>query len=176
MNEAIAGNPQLILYLDPFKVIRVAAEDVKLAEVLFRQAQKRAIKGAQEQAAQNAQENAKQQVASAQAKSQGDMELQKTTNLNARQLSEQEFIQELLTQSFVLGKPLPPEQQALVNQFYKITENDLKSEIQLQEMAMQQAALAQHQQQMEQEQQEGGQPEGQEAPQEENQESQPQMQ
>lgn len=174
MNQAIASNPQLILYLDPFKILRVAQEDFKLGEVLFLQAQKRAIQGAQQQAAQNAQENAKQQVASAQAKSQGDMELQKTTNLNARQLSEQQFVQELLTQSFILGKPLPPEQQALVNQFYKITENDLKSEIQLQELAMQQAALAQHQQ--EQEQQEGGQPEGQEAPQEEQQEPQPQMQ
>ncbi len=155
MNQAITINPNLILYLDPFKILRVARENVKMAEVLFRQAQKRAIKGAMEQAQQNAQQNAQQQVASAQAKSQGDMQLQQFTNQNARVLSEQNFIQELLTQAFVLGKPLPPEQQALVNQFYQITQNDLQTEIQAQQAALQQAALQQHQEQMEQQQNPG---------------------
>lgn len=147
MNQAIAANPQLILYLDPFKIMRVARENVKLAEVLFRQAQKRAIKGAMQQAAQNAQQNAQQQIASAQAKSEGDMQLQEVTNKNARELSEQNFIQELLTQAFILGKPLPPEQQALVNQYYQITQNDLQTEVEAQQQALQQAALAAHQEQ-----------------------------
>lgn len=150
MNQAIEANPELILYLDPFKIIRVAKEDVKLAEVLFRQAQKRAIKGQLQQAQENAQQNAQQQVASAQAKSQGDMQLQQFTNQSERVLSEQNFIQDLLTQSFILGKPLPPEQQALVNQYYQITQNDLQTEIQQQQAALQQAALEQHQQQVEQ--------------------------
>jgi len=154
MNQAISTNPNLILYLDPFKILRVAREDVKLAEVLFRQAQKRAIKGAMQQAQQNAEQNAQQQIASAQAKSQGDMQLQQFTNQNARELSEQTFIQELLVQSFTLGKPLPPEQQALVNQYYKLTQMDLQSEIQTQQQALQQAAIEQHNQQMEQQSQE----------------------
>lgn len=147
MNQAIAVNPNLILYLDPFKIIRIARQNVKLAEALFRQAQKRAIKGAMQQAQQNAEQNAQQQVASAQAKSQGDMQLQDFTNKNARELSEQTFIQELLVQSFALGKPLPPEQQALVNQYYQLTQNDLQEEIRQQQEALQQAALEQHQQQ-----------------------------
>lgn len=150
MNQALASNPQLILYLDPFKIIRVAAENVKLAEVLFRQAQKRAIKGAQEQAAQNAQQNTQQQEASAQSKAQGDMQLQQVTDVSARELSLQNFIQELLLQAFALGKPLPPQQQALVNQFYGIAQADLQNEAQVQQQQLQQAALALHQQQQEQ--------------------------
>jgi len=150
MNQAIAANPNLILYLDPFKILRVARENVKMGEVLFRQAQKRAIKGQLQQAQENAQQNAQQQVASAQAKSQGDMQLQDFTSKNDRELSAQQFIQELLTQSFVLGKPLPPEQQALVNQYYQLTENDLQTEIAAQQQQMNQMALAQHQEQLEQ--------------------------
>lgn len=167
MNQALASNPQLILYLDPFKITRVAQENVKLAEVLFRQAQKRAIKGAQDQAAQNAQQNAQQQIASAKSKSDGDKELQEVTDVSARQLSLQNFIQELLLQGFILGKPLPPQQQAIVNQYYGIAQQDLQNEAQVQQQQLQQAALAAHQQQQEQQQ-------SQEDPQ--NQQQQPQQQ
>jgi hypothetical protein len=67
LNQAIAGNPQLVLYIDPFQLMRVAKEDVKLAETIFRQGQKKMIISQQEQAAQQSQMNAQIQVQSAQA-------------------------------------------------------------------------------------------------------------
>jgi hypothetical protein len=67
LNQAIAGNPQLVLYIDPFQLMRVAKEDVKLAETIFRQGQKKMIISQQEQAAQQSQMNAQIQMQSAQA-------------------------------------------------------------------------------------------------------------
>lgn len=66
MNQAIASNPQLVLYIDPFQMMRIAKEDVKLAEALFRRGQKKMIQSQQEQAAQQSQMNAQVQMQSAQ--------------------------------------------------------------------------------------------------------------
>jgi hypothetical protein len=67
MNQAIASNPQLVLYIDPFQMMRIAKEDVKLAETLFRRGQKKMIQSQQEQVAQQSQMNAQVQMQSAQA-------------------------------------------------------------------------------------------------------------
>jgi hypothetical protein len=67
MGQGIASNPELILYVDPFQLIRVAREDAKLAETLFRQGQKKMIISQQQQAAQQSQMNAQIQMQSAQA-------------------------------------------------------------------------------------------------------------
>ena len=74
INNSLLSNPDFVLYCDNFKIMRVAKEDIKLAELLYRQAQKRAINGAKEQAAQNAQQNGQIQQQAAQAKAQGDMQ------------------------------------------------------------------------------------------------------
>lgn len=80
LNVMMESNPDFVLYLDPFKLIRTAKEDVKLAELLFRQAQKRYIKSKQEQAQQNSQYNAQIQVESQQAKAQSDAALEEQKN------------------------------------------------------------------------------------------------
>jgi hypothetical protein len=67
MNQSLASNPQLVLYIDPFQMMRIAKEDVKLAETLFRRGQKKMIQSQQEQAAQQSQMNAQVQMQSAQA-------------------------------------------------------------------------------------------------------------
>lgn len=67
MNQAIGANPQLIMYIDPFQLMRIAKEDAKLAETLFRQGQKKMISSQQQQAAQQSQMNAQVQMQSAQA-------------------------------------------------------------------------------------------------------------
>lgn len=67
MGQAIASNPDLVLYIDPFQLMRIAREDAKLAEVMFRQGQKKMIQSKQQQAAQQSQMNAQAQVQSAQA-------------------------------------------------------------------------------------------------------------
>ena len=59
LNGAVQNNPELMLYIDPFQLMRVAKEDVTLAEVLMRQGQKKMLietmKKAQQQSEMNAQ-------------------------------------------------------------------------------------------------------------------------
>jgi hypothetical protein len=43
MNQAIASTPDLIKFLDPFRLVRIAKEDLKLGETLFRQAQRKML-------------------------------------------------------------------------------------------------------------------------------------
>lgn len=65
MNQAIAASPELLSFLDPFQMLRIAKEDVKLAELLFRQAQKKLILYQQQTAQQNQQQTIDGQVKSA---------------------------------------------------------------------------------------------------------------
>ena len=76
IDTAMAANPDLIMYLDSFKLMRIAKEDVKLAELFFNQAMKKMIRTKQEEAAKNSQMNAEIQQASMQAKAQGDIQLE----------------------------------------------------------------------------------------------------
>jgi hypothetical protein len=111
MNNAVASNPQLVIYLDPFKAMRMAKENVELGELYFRQAQKRFIKTEQEKAMVNSQQNAEAQQASIQAKMQADSSLEQQKAL----MKEKEII---LQGVFDLAKaniPVPQELQALVS-------------------------------------------------------------
>ncbi len=80
LNVTMTANADFVLYIDPFKLIRICKEDVKLAELLFRQAQKRYLKSKQEQAQQNSEYNAQIQVQSQQAKAQSDAALEEQKN------------------------------------------------------------------------------------------------
>jgi len=53
LNQAIATNQDLVLFIDPFQLSRIAKEDVKLAEALFRQGQKKMLLHQQMTAQQN---------------------------------------------------------------------------------------------------------------------------
>ena len=53
MNQTIVANPDIVLFVDPFQLMRVAKEDVKLAETLFRRGQKKMLLDRQQTAAQN---------------------------------------------------------------------------------------------------------------------------
>ncbi len=53
MGEAMAATPDLILFIDPFQLRRVAREDAKLAETLFRQGQKKMLLHQKQVAEQN---------------------------------------------------------------------------------------------------------------------------
>ena len=148
MNNAIASNPQLVMYLDPFKVIRIAKENVELAELYFRQAQKRYIKTEQENAQNNSEQNAQAQQASIQAKMQADTALTQQQALT----KEKEII---LQGVFDLAKaniPVPAELQQLVaNMLQNVTVPiEVQNEQQQQALAQQQ-----QQQQMQMQQQQG---------------------
>lgn len=66
LQQAMATSPDLVLFLDPFQIMRVAKEDIKLAEALFRRAQKKMIIYNQTTAAQNQQATIQGQIESAQ--------------------------------------------------------------------------------------------------------------
>lgn len=65
LNQSVAASPELLQFLDPFKLVRVAKEDVKLAELLFRQAQKKLILYQQQTAKENQDATFKAQIESA---------------------------------------------------------------------------------------------------------------
>ena len=145
MNNAIASNPQLIIYLDPFKAMRIAKENVPLAELYFRQAQKRYIKTEQEKAQSNSEQNAQIQQASMQAKAQGDAVLLEKTNFGKEK-------QIVLQGMFDLAKaniPVPVELQQLISDMLQNVEVPIAVQNQQRQQALEQQAQ-QEQQQMEQ--------------------------
>jgi hypothetical protein len=149
MNNSITANPQLVLYLDPFKIMRVAKENVELAELYFRQAQKKYIKSEQERAQTNSEQNAQIQQASMKAKAQGDAALQSAQT----QSRQKEIVLQGLFDLAKAGIPVPSELQQVVSGV--IQNFDVPLELENQQM-MQNI----QQQQMEQEQmaQQEGQP------------------
>jgi len=150
MNNAIASNPQLIIYLDPFKAMRIAKENVPLAELYFRQAQKRYIKTEQEKAQSNSEQNAEIQQASMQAKAQGDAALLEKTNFGKEK-------QIVLQGMFDLAKaniPVPVDLQQLISDILQNVEVPIAVQNQQRQQALEQQAQ-QEQQQMEQQQIEG---------------------
>jgi len=164
MNQAMASNPQLIMYIDPFKIIRIAKENAELGELYFRQGQKKFIKTEQDKAQQNSQQNAQIQQASLQAKSQGDAALlDKQTQAKQREI--------MLQGIFDLAKaniPLPPALQQLSQELFQNIEMPLAMDNQQEQMAIQQM----QQQQMQAAQQQQAQQQGQGQPQEQGQEQQ----
>lgn len=67
LNQAIAATPDLVMFIDPFQLVRVAKEDVKLAEMLFRQAQKKMLLWQRQTAMENQQQTIQGQIESAKA-------------------------------------------------------------------------------------------------------------
>lgn len=80
IDTAMATNPDLIMYLDSFKLMRIAKEDVKLAELFFNQSMKKMIRTKQQEAAKNSELNAQIQQASMQEKAAGDAALEDAKN------------------------------------------------------------------------------------------------
>lgn len=144
MNNSIASNPQLIIYLDPFKAMRIAKENVSLAELYFRQAQKRYIKTEQEKAQMNSEQNAQIQQSSMQAKAQGDAALlDKQTQARQREI--------IIQGMFDLAKasiPMPVELKPLIAEMLQNIEVPLAIDNQQMEQALQQQQMEQMQQQM----------------------------
>jgi len=149
MNNAIATNPQFVMYIDPFKVMRIAKENTSLAELYFRQAQKKFIKTEQQKAQTNSEQNAQSQQASIQAKMQADTVLEEKRNLAKEK-------QIVLQGVFDLAKAnisVPAELQQVVSDILQNLEVPVAVQNQQQQQALEQQAQ-QQQQQMEQQQME----------------------
>jgi hypothetical protein len=123
MNQMIAANPDMLLFIDPFKLIRIAKEDVKLAEELFRQGQKKMLLDRQRQAQQNAELNAKAQQESIKIKAEADAALiQQEVELKSQleeKISETKLKETMVSSIFSLygkGVELPTELKELATQ------------------------------------------------------------
>ena len=147
MNQALMSNPNLVLYVDPFKVIRIAKENVELAELYFRQGQKKYLKTEQENAQNNSQQNAQIQQASAQAKAQGEaILLDKQTQAKQREIMLQGILD--LAKANI---PLPAELQPLAQQLFQnigmpLMVDNQHEQIAIQQMQQQQMQASQQQQ------------------------------
>lgn len=143
MNNAIASNPDLVLYLDPFKVMKMARENIELGELYFRQAQKRYIKAKQEQAAQNSDMNSQSQLQSIQMKAQTDSAIEQQRNL----AKEKQIILQGIFDLVKANLPIPAELQPVVQEMLQNVEVPISVQ-----NDQQQQALMQQQQQMAQQQ------------------------
>jgi len=65
LNQAIASTPDLVMFIDPFRLVRTAKEDVKLAEMLFRHAQKKMLMWQRQTAMENQQQTIQGQIEAA---------------------------------------------------------------------------------------------------------------
>lgn len=154
MNNAIAANPDLVLYLDPFKVMKMARENIELGELYFRQAQKRYIKAKQDQAAQNSEMNSQSQLQSIEMKAKTDSAIEQQRNL----AKEKQIILQGIFDLAKANLPVPAELQPVVQEMLQNVEvpisvqNDQQQQalMQQQQMAQQQEeqAMAQQEQQL----------------------------
>ena len=161
LQQALATSPDLVLFVDPFQLMRVAKEDVKLAEALFRRGQKKMIIYNQTTAAQNQQATIQGQIQSAQVAEQekratkeqeGMMEIKKA-QMTAEAQNRTAVLQ-MATQAYLksmeTGLPIPPEIKPLIT---AVMENVglsaiVSSEEQKQAIAAQMQAAQQQQEQM----------------------------
>lgn len=120
LNNAILSDPEFILYVDPFKIKRMAKEDVRLAELYFRRAQKRYIKAKQDIAQQNSQMNIQGQIESAKSKAESDKQLEKDKAKN----KEKEIVLQGAIELAKAGVDMPSELKSVLMQ---VIENAAKS-------------------------------------------------
>ncbi len=73
MNALVQSNPEAIMFIDTFKILRIAKEDIKLAEEYYRNCMKKMLQTQQMQTAQNQQDTFKSQQAAAVQKGQQDL-------------------------------------------------------------------------------------------------------
>ena len=171
LNQAIQANPDFVTYCDPFKVSRIAKEDVKLAEWYFRNCQKKMIQGHAQQAQQASDQNAQVQQQSLQMKAQTDQQLeqlkaqfeqQKTMDLS--KADKEKIMLQGLFAIYTAGIPIPPELQAVEKEIITnvmlpvFAENQINKAMLSQAIQMHQAADQSMQQQLPASQ---GQPQGQ---------------
>lgn len=142
----------LIEFEDAFRVRSI--KNTKLAEMYLSKAKKKKQKDDMEKAQANSQMNAQSQQQSIVAKAQADMQLEQmsgqsklavvTTEQKMKQeLSQQDFVQQILMKSFETGKELTPDLQQIVSSYYQ------KKQAEEQQAMMQQMAQMQQQQQEE---------------------------
>mgnify|MGYP006266490717 CR=1 FL=1 len=150
LNSMVTNNPEFALYIDPFQLMRVAKEDVTLAEVLLRQGQKRMYASQMEKAQQQSQMNAQIQVQAAQAAEEQKrqtlaLEMQVKSQME-EMVSKEKQKQAILTGIFGIyqkGMPMPDALKSLEAEIIQNVAMPLFAENITNAMAMQQASQPQ---------------------------------
>lgn len=124
VNAAITANPQFVLYIDPFKIKRIARENVLLAEQYFRRAQKRAINGDLQKAEANAKMNGDVQAQSAKSKAEGDAQLKNIEQQGKMGLSTQDFVQQAMLLQMNPETKTPPQVQIMIDLYIQNVEKE----------------------------------------------------
>ncbi len=138
MNNAIAAQPLLTVYLDPFKIMRIAKENVQLAEMYFRQGQKRFIKFEQEKAQQNAQMNNEANQQSIQLKAEADEAIEKKKS----ESKQKEMVIQGLFDLAKMQVPIPDELKPVVASVLQ----NFQVPVDMENQQMEQAIMEQQQQ------------------------------
>ena len=168
VNQYIAAQPDLILFVDPMQLMRVAKENLRMGEVLFRRAQKKMLLWQQETAQQNQQATIQGQIQSAQAAEQakqqtesmkGDIDIQKV------KVQEESAIKVSLATMFTSllkdGGTVPSNMQPLLNAYIEnimvplTVQNEEQKQAIIQQMRQAQAEASETPQQQQMEQQQG---------------------
>lgn len=157
INQAIASNPLTVQYFDPFKIMRIARENIKLGELLFRQSQKRMLRMEMERSEKQQEQNAQLQASVAKQTAEAEFKLEKAkknleiiaTDAKSKADNEAQFLKgyfELLK----AGVQLPSEMTNLKNLMIRniemsvsIENRQMISDMTMEAMAQQQAAKQQ---------------------------------
>ena len=122
MNEVIATNQDIVLFIDPFRLRRIAQEDTKLAEQLFRQGQKKMLLHQQAVAQQNQEATIKGQIDSAQAAEEGKQRTEQVkgeVDLASKKMegetANKNAVVAMVTSLLSKGEQVPPSLQPLVD-------------------------------------------------------------
>lgn len=107
LNKQIAANPEFGLYIDSFKLKRVAKENIKLAELYYRNSMKRMRRSMEQQKQQDIENNAMAQQQSAQLAAQAEQDAQAMKLDHEKQLKEygalQDIKKEIIVGSFAIA-------------------------------------------------------------------------
>ena len=155
----------IIEFEDAFRIRSI--KNTKLAEMYLSKAKSIKEQKEMQKAQMNSQMNAQAQQQSIQVKAQADAQLQQieaqtkaaiiTTEMKHKQeLSQQEFVQNALLKSFELGRPLSPELQSIVQQYFQGKQQEAMQEQMMQQQMMQQQQGMEEGNPEEMEQEEGG--------------------
>lgn len=126
MQQALQATPELIMHLDPFKLRRLAMDDVKLSELYMRRCQKKMWAAQQQQAQQNVQDNAQAQQQSLQMKAQLDAQheqikaqLESQKNADLSRAKKEELFINMISAVISKGLALPAGLDQVAEELYK---------------------------------------------------------
>lgn len=165
LNQQTAANPDFALYIDTFKLMRIAKENIKLAEVYYRNSMKKMVRMQQQQKQQDYENNAQLQQQSAMQAAQSAQQLQDSKLQAEKELAEfkalQDIKREIVIGSFAIAAKMENPQmpswltpiltQIVPNLTIPIAQENkqLAQGVMVQNMAEQQAAMQQQAQQPE---------------------------